>query len=187
MTKDRSADWDSLDAPQPDRLLESKRNLESLDSKRVGFEPDWKLRVIMLKERREERRSENHSLAARKQWESDRRRKAASETRAAAWRDGKYDSQRGAVRCPKMTELMLSMRADGMNNREIAKSVGLSYGAVWLRIGGQRSKPNRVEFDTKTVASMRRKGLSWARIARVLGCSERTVRDRMLSVSKVAK
>lgn len=178
--KDRDADWDSLDVPQPDRLLSAKRGLEALDQQRAGYDPDWKLRVVMLREAREERRSGNHSRAARRQWAEPERRRSASETRAAAWQAGKYYAQRGVARKPERTEQMLALRADGLTNQEIADALGITYGAVWLRIGGQRKKPHRLTVTRDEIVALRAKGLSWERVALMLGCSPRAARERVL-------
>lgn len=177
---DITAGWDSLDVPQPDRLLAAKRGLEALDRQRAGYDPDWKLRVVMLREAREERRSGNHSRASRRVWADPNHRSAAAEKRAAAWQEGKYDAQRGAQRNPELTEKMLSLRADGLSNQDIADALGVTYGCVWLRIGGQRKKPHRLTVTRDEIVALRAKGLPWARIAVILGCSERAVRDRVL-------
>lgn len=74
---------------------------------------------------------------------------------------------------------MLEMRASGMSNHEIASRCQVTYGCVWLRIGGQRKKPHRSKVSAQQVVALRAKGLSYARCAVVLGCSERTVRERL--------
>ena len=74
---------------------------------------------------------------------------------------------------------MLKMRESGMSNHEIAARCAVTYGCVWLRIGGQRRKPHRTAVTADDVAALRAKGLSYARCAVILGCSERTVRERL--------
>jgi hypothetical protein len=74
---------------------------------------------------------------------------------------------------------MKNLRAMGMTNAEIAERCRVTYGCVWLRIGGQRKKPHRSAVTAAEVAALRTKGLSFARCAQVLGCSERTARERL--------
>jgi len=74
---------------------------------------------------------------------------------------------------------MRNLRAMGMSNAEIAQRCNVTYGCVWLRIGGRRRKPHRSPVTVQDVASLRAKGLSYARCALLLGCSERTARKRL--------
>lgn len=74
---------------------------------------------------------------------------------------------------------MKNLRAMGMTNAEIAERCRVTYGCVWQRIGGQRKKPHRSPVTAADVSALRAKGLTYARCAQVLGCSERTVRERL--------
>lgn len=75
---------------------------------------------------------------------------------------------------------MLQLRAAGASNAAIAERLKMTAGAVWLRIGGQRKKPHRSSVTAQDVAALRAKGLSFARCAFILGCSEKTARNRLV-------
>lgn len=74
---------------------------------------------------------------------------------------------------------MLQLRTAGASNAAIAERLNMTAGAVWLRIGGQRKNPHRSGVTAQDVAALRAKGLTFARCAHILGCSERTARNRL--------
>lgn len=176
---DRDLDWDGLHPLSQPQLIDAKRAIVAADAERVGCEDDWRLRVLQLRERREDERSDHHRAAAARLWADPSFRAKASRARAKAWSDGKYSHLTGKQRSPELTATMLQMRATGMTNSEIAGRLRLTAGAVWFRIGGQRKKPHRSAVTAADVAALRAKGLSFARCAVALGCSERTARDRL--------
>lgn len=54
-------------------------------------------------------------------------------------------------------------------------------------VGGQRKKPHRLTVTTDEIVRLRAQGLSWDRVAFILGCSARAVRDRLNTPRPLAK
>jgi len=139
----RDVEWDALHLQRPDALVQSKRQLEALDAQRVGWEPDWKLRVVMLREAREQAQSD----AAR---ERELRKMAAdpdyrgkkSRYMKAAWQRGAFADR--VVGCSKRTDervaLARRLREQDLTYVQIGEALGVSAytAAKWL--GWKRSE-----------------------------------------------
>lgn len=102
--------------------------------------------------------------------------------RKAAWESGKYEAQRGHRKRGKLSRHIDAFRrlfAEGVPRSVIAERFQCSYAAVWMWTRLKRPRPYpRHDVSVIKVHQLRKKGLSFARIALLLECSERTARDR---------
>jgi hypothetical protein len=152
VTARRDVEWDTLDNQRPDALVESKRALEHLDSQRVGWEPDWKLRVAMLREAREEHNSE----IARKRAEDPEYRRAVSEGLKSAWARGAFAERKQAYRkrTDRKVRVAKELKSDGLTYAQIAAALDVTPYTVgkwlgWERKGYDgRGKPITIEGVT---------------------------------------
>ncbi len=130
----------------------------------------------------EERRSDNHAAAAARLWATPGFREKMAAIRKAAWDAGKYGAQRGHRKRGKLSrhiEVFRRLFAEGVPRSVIAERFECSYAAVWMWTRVERPRPYpRHDVSVIKVHQLRNKGLSFARIALLLECSERTVRDR---------
>lgn len=135
--------WDALAFERPDGLVQSKRQLEALDAQRVGWEPDWKLRVAMLREAREEARSEIARERERKKMLADPLyAEKKSLQMKAAWQRGAFANR--VVGCSKRTDervkLARRLRDAGHTLKAISAALGVSGFTVAKWLGWKRSE-----------------------------------------------
>ena len=134
MASTRDLDWEALHPIPVDALVAAKRAIDASDSD----DPGWRIRVVQLREAREDAREDAHRAAAHRSWANPEFQNKAANARRKAWEAGKYDNQRGKQRNPELTLKMLELRNAGCSNVEIAERLGCSPAAVWLRIKGRR-------------------------------------------------
>src|SRR4051812_32186374 len=91
-----------------------------------------------------ERRSDNHSAAARRQWAKPEFRARQAAIRKAAWAAGKYDGQRGHRKPSRLSGHITQIRelyGAGVPRSVIAARLGCTYGAVWSWTRTCRTRP----------------------------------------------
>lgn len=155
-------EWDALEGQRPDALLARRQELDELERQRVGWEPDWKLRVVMLREEREQRASDVASERERQKMlaNPDYRDRLVRLTRAN-WANGAYANRpvRYAKRTDKRVATAREMRAEGYTLAQIGVALDVTASTVNKWLGWQR-KPeptNRcpVVLDGVTYESQR--------------------------------
>jgi hypothetical protein len=142
MPKVNDLDWDGQKGERADVLLDSKRTLVALDSERIGHDDDWRLRVAMLREEREERESERARKAAATRLAKPGELALRSELMRRAWQAGKFEKRRQgyAKRTEKLVKRARELRADGQTYEQIGNALEVTAytAAKWL---GWERKP----------------------------------------------
>lgn len=153
--------WDALDPNRPDKLLEVKRTAEQAIGERVGWEPDWKLQQIMLREKREEEFSDMRSREMQQRIQRPDWSPKISAWMKKAWEDGKFSQRKQgyAKRTPERLARAQRLRAEGLTYDEIGKAIGVTaYTAMkWLGWTRKAKATNRfpVTFEGVTYPSLR--------------------------------
>ena len=139
-------DWDSLSRERPDHLVDRKRLAESTtdahaapvgrlvrgESRSQEWEPDWKLKLVMLREQREEAVSESK----REAYNRPEIRAQRSALLKQAWEAGKFATRKQAYL--KKTDALVRraqrLRAQGWTYDKIGEAIGITaYTAMrWL-------------------------------------------------------
>lgn len=136
MSKVNDLDWDGQKGERADMLLESKRTLVALDSERIGHDDDWRLRVAMLREAREEAESERGRKAAATRLKKPGESERLSGLMRKAWEAGKFERRRQgyAKRTEKLVKRARELRADGQTYEQIGNALGVTAftAAKWL-------------------------------------------------------
>jgi hypothetical protein len=140
MTVRRDVEWDALESERQDGLLDAKRGLEALDRQRAGWEPDWQLRVAMMREAREEAFGEACRRAQLERASRPGESEARAERMRSAWARGAFAGRR--KRCPKMTPDAVRkarrLREQGRTLAEVGQMVGVAPYTVAKWLGWQR-------------------------------------------------
>lgn len=158
-------EWDSLATERPDALVQSKQQLEALDAERVGWEPDWKLRVAMLREAREQARSDVASERERQKMLADPDYGLKQSLKMkAAWERGAFATR--VVGCSKRTDERVAwarkLRDEGHTYMAIAQALGVTgYTAMkWLGWKRKERPTNRcpvvlhgVQYESQRAAA----------------------------------
>jgi hypothetical protein len=148
VTARRDVEWDALDHQRPDALVDSKRNLEALDQQRVGWEPDWKLRLVMLREQREEEEHERRVAYSNQPWVREKR----SAVMKSAWARGAFaERKRGyAKRTDAKVAIANAMKSNGHTYAEIASALDVTPYTVGKWLGWER-KPEATNRKPITI------------------------------------
>ncbi len=172
-----AGEWDSLQPTRPDGLLEIKRTAEKAIGERVGWEPDWKLRIIMLREQRQEEFSDMRSREMRQRVQRPDWGPKMSEGMKSAWAAGKFANRKQgyAKRTPERVARAKSLRNQGWTYSQIGEAIGVTAytAAKWLGWKRPEKPTNRhpVTFDGVTYPSLRE-------AARQTGYSRDSIRRR---------
>lgn len=181
-------EWDSLSRERQDQLVDRKRLVESItDASAVPvgrlvksefgspgeWEPDWKLKILMLKEERQEEDSGRRRIA------NNRPEVRAARSAAAknAWAEGKWANRK--VGYSKHTaarvERAKRLRSEGWTYQQIGDAIGVTAytAAKWLGWTRKTEPTNRypVTFKGVTYPSLRE-------AARQTGYSRATIKQR---------
>lgn len=163
MSARRDVAWDLLDTERPDALVDRKRRAEaSVDAAahRVGRlmrgearelgDPDWKLRLVMLREKREDEAYERRSRAL-STLENRAKRSAVTKRN---WAEGKYASRQQWCRhrSPERVARAKRLKSEGWTIAEIAKQLGCSAYTIaqwlgWKRGAASTKAPRPVVFQ----------------------------------------
>jgi len=152
------ARWDALDTNRPDHLLETKRRAEAEIGERVGWEPDWKLQLIMLREKREEEAADSRRAALARDPDYGAKRSAVMR---ANWQAGKFANRKQAYlkKTPERVERARRLRDQGWGYAEIGAAIGITaYTAMrWLGWIRKEQPTNRypVTYEGITYPSLR--------------------------------
>ena len=126
-------DWDALSRERADHLIDRKRVAETAIGERVGWEPDWKLKLLMLKERRQQEATDARQKALAR--DPEYREKRAAIMRSA-WSAGKFAGRKQAYlkKTTPRVERAKRLRAQGWTYQEIGEAIGITaYTAMrWL-------------------------------------------------------
>lgn len=161
MPRIHDLDWDQHCALSSSALIDAKRTIEKAESQRVGWEPDWKLRVTMLREQREEAFSQACSAAQSERFNRPGEREAMSRRMRGAWARGAFaDRKPGyAKRTDELVATAKKMRAASATYQDIATALNVTAYTVAKWLGWQRkfSPTNRspVMFEGVQYASLR--------------------------------
>jgi hypothetical protein len=151
-------EWDSCRPERADSLFDAKRALENFDAQRVGWEPDWKLRLVMLREQREQEVCDRRSEMANR----PEIRALRSRAMKVAWEAGRFSSRADRT-CPKRTpervQCARQMRAAGHTYAEIAQRLAVTQYTVMKWLGWTRpaepTNRTRVEVNGVEYPSLR--------------------------------
>ncbi len=169
-----AGEWDALQPNRPDGLLDIKRTAEKAIGERVGWEPDWKLKLIMLREQRQEEDSERKRLA----FNRPEIREQRSQLLKKAWEDGKFAKRKQAYakRTDERLRRARRLREQGWTYAQIAEAIGItSYTAMrwlgWQRGAGKTRAPQPVVFEGVHYRSL-------SEAERATGISRHTIKNR---------
>lgn len=174
------ADWAAFQAPRQDRALDEKRRLVELDRQRAGYDDDWRLRVAMLREKREQEASEIALARAN----APGARERYSRVMKKAWADGKFANRKERI-CAKKTarkvRAALAMREAGLTYSAIAERLGVTdyTAARWCGWERKPAPTNRVPVEVNGVryASQREAhratGIARGRLRKLAKCGPR--------------
>lgn len=178
MSKTNDLDWDGQHGERADVLLGSKRALVELDSGRIGHDDDWRLRVAVLREAREEAESERGRKAAATRLKKPGELARMSEQMRKAWQAGKFERRRQgyAKRTDKLVKRAKQLRADGQTYEQIGAALEVTAytAAKWLGWERKQEPTNRkpVTINSITYPSLheaeRQTGISRWRLTKKL-------------------
>ena len=154
MTAARETGWDAFSANRPDGLLEAKRKAEQAIGERIGWEPDWKLQQLMLKEQRQEEFSEVRSREMQQRIQRPDWSPKVSAWMKKAWAEGKFSKrvQGCKHRTPEKVARAKRLKADGWTHAQIAREMGISLYTVaqwlgWKRGAGTKRRAQPIVFE----------------------------------------
>lgn len=168
-------EWDSLSMERQDHLVDRKRKTEAgtdANAEPVGrlirggarqqgeWEPDWKLKLLMLRERREEQESDRRRAALARDPNLSEKR---SEIMRQAWQAGKFQTRKQAYlkKTPARVERARRLRNQGWTYQEIGEAIGITcYTAMrwlgWTRPAkGESKRCHPVTFQGVSYPSLR--------------------------------
>lgn len=130
-------EWQALNTPRQDTLVDHKRALEKADSERIGYDPDWKLKLVMLREQREDEANAGKAAYAA----SPEGRAQRSELLRKAWAAGKFSGRKQAYlkKTWKAVERAKRLRADGLTLQQVGDALGVTPYTVMRWLGWERS------------------------------------------------
>jgi hypothetical protein len=167
-------DWDSLSRERQDHQLDRKRASEAAIGERVGWEPDWKLKLVMLRERRQQEEYDRRSAAL----STPENRAKRSAVTKRNWEQGKYAQRQQWCRhrSPEKVQRAKRLKSEGWTIAEIAHQLGCSAYAIaqwlgWKRGASRVRAPQPVVFQGVHYRSL-------AEAERDTGVARRTIKKR---------
>lgn len=168
-------EWDSLSTERQDHLVDRKRVVESLtdagavpvgrlvrsEARTLGeWEPEWKLKLIMLRERRQEAESDSRRAALARDPNLGAKRSAIMRR---AWEAGKFQQRKQAYlkKTSARVDRARRLRAHGWTYQEIGNAIGITaYTAMrwlgWTRPAkGESKRSHPVAFQGVHYPSLR--------------------------------